>query len=114
MNYLKCTLPASSELEYSKKQHSDFQLHQDLLNTLPASSEEYSVELILKRAGTDLVVNIRRFPFSRCKIYSASVNDENLELTEMATALTHHPSPAAEKGLSIKESYFLYFYFACL
>ena len=95
----------------------EFQLHQDLLNTLPASSEEYSKllsVLIPKRAGTDLVVNIRRFPFSRCKIYSASVNDENLELTEMATALTHHPSPAAEKGLYIKESYFLYFYFACL
>ena len=80
----------------------EFQLHQNLLNTLPATSEEYSKQLsmlIPKRAGTDLVVNIRRFPSLRCKIHSASVDAFNLELTGLGMAIApHHPVPA-ETGL---------------
>ena len=78
----------------------EFHLHQDLLNTLPASSEEYSKllsVLIPKRAGTDLVVNIRRFPFSRCNIHFASVDNVNLEPTEMSIAPAYPSS--ADKGL---------------
>ena len=85
----------------------EFQLHQDLLNTLPASSEEYSKllsVLIPKKAGTDLVMKIHR-PSSRCEIHSASVDlEQNLEQTETTIAPTY-PSPA-EKGLYIKAGYF--------
>ena len=75
------------------------QLHQDLLNTLPAADEEYSKLLsivVQKSAGTELVKNISRFPFFRCNIYSTGAHkSESFELTELT--LTSHPSPA-EKG----------------
>ena len=56
----------------------EFQLHHDLLNTLPASSDEYSKLLcfiITKSAGTDLVANFSRFQSIQCKINSFSTAD---------------------------------------
>ena len=69
------------------------QLHQDLLNTLPAADEEYSKLLsivVQKSAGTELVKNIHRFPWLRCKIRSASTEDVSLDPSELGIPIEPH------------------------
>ena len=77
----------------------EFQLHQGLLHTLPASNEEHSKLLcviVTRSAGTDFVRNIHQFPYARCMIRSASDEHVSLEQPEQTKA----PSPSlSEKGM---------------